>query len=71
VKLKAICIVGGQNGTAPSKLRVYINRDDLDFSAVSSMPAVQEWDLQDNSAGLLEYPTQVSSCLAAAHANAC
>lgn len=60
VKLKAICIIGGQNGTAPSKLRVYINRDDLDFSTVSSLPPVQEWDLQDNTAGVIEYPTQVA-----------
>lgn len=36
----------------------YTNRDDLDFAAVADMPPVQEWDLQDNAAGLIEYPTQ-------------
>ncbi len=36
----------------------YSNRDDLDFAAVAEMAPIQEWDLQDNTAGLIEYPTQ-------------
>jgi len=57
VKLKAICVIGGPDGTSPSKLKVYINRDDLDFSLAESLPAVQEWDLQSQQQGLLDYPT--------------
>eukprot|EP00877_Chromochloris_zofingiensis_P004677 jgi/Chrzof1/1420/Cz10g07110.t1 len=61
VKLKAICVIGGPDRKAPAKLRVFINRDDLDFATVHGMAAVQEWDLQENnSQGLLEYPTQVA-----------
>ncbi|KAL6753494.1 DUF1000-domain-containing protein [Haematococcus lacustris] len=60
VKLRAICVIGGGAGSSPSQLKVYTNRDDLDFEAVGALPAVQEWDLQaENPGGVLEYPTQV------------
>lgn len=39
-------------------LQVYANRDDLDFSAVADVPAVQEWELLENFDGQIEYPTQ-------------
>ncbi|GBF98342.1 hypothetical protein Rsub_11236 [Raphidocelis subcapitata] len=59
VKLKAVCVIGGPDGRAPSKMRLFINRDDLDFAAVGSMAAVQEFDLQEaNPGGTVEYPTQ-------------
>lgn len=57
VKLTGITVVGGPDGTAPAKLKVYTNRDDLDFSTVADLPAVQEWELLENGAGLIEYPT--------------
>eukprot|EP00775_Hariotina_reticulata_P003144 gene3144-3421_t len=62
VKLKAICIIGGgPPGTAPNKMRAFINREDLDFATIADMTAVQEWDLQEeNGNGMLEYPTQVA-----------
>lgn len=60
VKLKAIQIIGGANGTSPGSLKLYTNRDDLDLSSVQSMPAVQEWELQDDQQGLIEYPVQVA-----------
>ncbi|GFH16278.1 PITH domain-containing protein [Haematococcus lacustris] len=59
VKLRAICVIGGGAGSSPSQLKVYTNRDNLDFEAVGALPAVQEWDLQaENPGGVLEYPTQ-------------
>lgn len=59
---QAICIIGGGDGTAPSELRVFTNRDDLDFAAVAELTPVQRWDLQENSNGQLEYPTQCVYC---------
>ena len=41
---------------------MFINRDDLDFAAVAELAPVQRWDLQDNSSGQLEYPTQCAPC---------
>ncbi|KAI8468825.1 MAG: galactose-binding domain-like protein [Monoraphidium minutum] len=61
VKLKALCVIGGGEGRAPNKMRLFINRDDLDFSTVNAMAALQEFDLQeDNAAGAIEYPTQAA-----------
>lgn len=38
--------------------QVYVNREDLDFGMVADLQPVQEWDLVDNTAGLVDYPTQ-------------
>ena len=45
-------------------MRAYTNREDLDFSTVAELPPVQQWDLQENLNGNIEYPTQ---CAAPCH----
>ena len=59
VTLRAICVIGGVDGTQPSKMRAYINRD-MDFDAVQDIRPLQEWDLQEDFRGVLEYPTSAS-----------
>lgn len=59
VNLKAICVIGGTDGTCPSKMRAFVNRE-LDFDGVQDMPAIQEWDLQEDFRGVLEYSTMPS-----------
>ncbi|CAN0907331.1 PITH domain-containing protein CG6153 [Linum grandiflorum] len=58
VKIKSISIVGGADGTSPSKMRVFINREGIDFSDAQDMQAVQEWELAENLQGVLEYQTR-------------
>lgn len=58
VKIKSISIIGGEEGRSPSKMRAFINREDLDFSIVGAMSPVQEWDLAENFQGELEYQTR-------------
>ncbi|CAM8884706.1 unnamed protein product [Rhodiola kirilowii] len=41
VKLRSISVVGGADGTSPSKMRAFINRDGIDFSDAQSMQPVQ------------------------------
>ncbi|GAX83831.1 hypothetical protein CEUSTIGMA_g11255.t1 [Chlamydomonas eustigma] len=61
VKLKAIAVVGGLEGSAPAHLKVFINRDDVDFSLAETATPVQEWALQEDTRRVvLEYPTLVS-----------
>eukprot|EP00884_Botryococcus_braunii_P008180 jgi/Botrbrau1/17363/Bobra.0015s0104.1 len=60
VKIKAICVIGGSDRSAPSELRAYVNRDGLDFSTVNELAPVQKWDLQESGGAQLEYPTQVA-----------
>ena len=55
---QAITVIGGIDGAAPAQMKAYINREDLDFSTVAQLPPVQQWDLQDNLNGQLEYPTR-------------
>lgn len=58
VKIKAISIIGGADGTSPSRLKAYTNRNDLDFATVADMAATQAWDLQEHQQASMEYPTQ-------------
>ncbi|CAI5511946.1 unnamed protein product [Closterium sp. Naga37s-1] len=60
VKIKSIAIIGGADGTSPAKMRVFTNREDIDFSVVNDLTAVQEWDLTENLQGELEYTTKFS-----------
>ncbi|XP_054818720.1 uncharacterized protein LOC129318142 [Prosopis cineraria] len=60
VKIKSICIIGGADGTSPSKMRAFINREGIDFSDAQSIQVVQEWDLVENTQGVLEYQTRYS-----------
>ncbi|KXZ43574.1 hypothetical protein GPECTOR_86g367 [Gonium pectorale] len=63
VKLKAISVISaGPPGTAPSRMKAFVNRDDLDWAAVAAMPPAQEWELAADGdvRGVVEYPTQVS-----------
>jgi len=58
IKLQAISVIGGGGGASPAKLKVFTNRDNLDFSTASDLNPVQEWDLVENLNGTMEYPTQ-------------
>lgn len=53
-----VCTTGGADGTSPSRLRVFTNRDDLDFGTAADTQPIQEWDLLENPRGEVEYPTQ-------------
>jgi hypothetical protein len=60
ITLKGICIIGGAEGQSPSSLKAWINREDIDFSTVDDIEPVQEWKLNENFDGSLEYATKIS-----------
>ena len=63
VNLKAFSVMGGlgdEVGRWPRSVRLYINRDDLDFEGVHAMEPVQSFDLVDNQAGTIEYPVRAA-----------
>ncbi|XP_062202032.1 uncharacterized protein LOC133904559 [Phragmites australis] len=60
VKIKSISVVGGADGTSPSRMRAFINREGIDFSDTQNMQPVQEWELAENLQGVLEYQTRYS-----------
>ena len=49
VKLHSILIRTSNSGSAPQKLKVFVNRDDLDFSAATDLAATQVFELPQTS----------------------
>ncbi|GMI26311.1 hypothetical protein TeGR_g5555 [Tetraparma gracilis] len=65
VKMKFLSLTGGDGGTAPSKVRLFVNRDDVDFSNVHDLEPAQELALVDPDAhpgydGTLDYKLKAS-----------
>jgi hypothetical protein len=63
VKLKAFSVIGGLGDefeSRPRSVRLYINRDDLDFGTVQQLEPVQAFDLLDNQDGSVEYPVRTA-----------
>uniref|UniRef100_T1IRT3 PITH domain-containing protein n=1 Tax=Strigamia maritima TaxID=126957 RepID=T1IRT3_STRMM len=58
VKLKGIIIIGGEDGSHPNKMRLFKNRTGMSFDDARG-PADQEFDLQPDQTGTLEYATKV------------
>lgn len=52
---------GATDGSGPAAMRLFTNREDLDFGMVQSMQPVQEFELVDNPRGEIEYPTMASA----------
>ncbi|KAG0241261.1 hypothetical protein BGW41_006115 [Actinomortierella wolfii] len=61
VKLKSISIRYEPGETAPSKLKVFTNREDVDFDSADSIQPIQEFELVEDTHGqVAEYITRVS-----------
>ncbi|XP_023220162.1 PITH domain-containing protein CG6153-like isoform X1 [Centruroides sculpturatus] len=58
VKLKGIIVIGGENGSHPSKMRLFKNRPHLSFDDVGATPD-QEFELYPDPTGTLEYSTKI------------
>ncbi|XP_052868240.1 PITH domain-containing protein GA19395 [Anopheles cruzii] len=58
IKLKGIIIIGADDDSHPRKMRLFKNRPKMTFDAVDSTPD-QEFSLQKDTSGLIEYPTKV------------
>lgn len=60
VKLTGMTILNmGNQGSAPRRVRMFKNRNGLDFESVRDMKPDQEWDLfESHQAGTIEYPVK-------------
>mmetsp|Transcript_842 Transcript_842/g.2462 ORF Transcript_842/g.2462 Transcript_842/m.2462 type:complete len:207 (-) Transcript_842:16-636(-) len=56
VKLTAITVIGGDRGTAPGNVRLYANREELDFTSVGDVQAEQELELGEDFHGAVQFP---------------
>ena len=60
VKVKKICIRGGEDGMCPRSCRIFVNREDIDFENAEEMPADQVLEMADEHRQELDYPTKVA-----------
>lgn len=60
VKVKAFSMIGGTNDTTPTNVKIWVNRDDIDFSNVDDVKPTQTVDLCDDDTGEIFYPTQIT-----------
>ncbi|KAG0263344.1 hypothetical protein DFQ27_001803 [Actinomortierella ambigua] len=59
VRIKSISIRYEPGETAPSKVKAFTNREDVDFDTAESMEPTQEFDLVDDTRGqVIEYVTK-------------
>ncbi|OQR87671.1 hypothetical protein ACHHYP_08173 [Achlya hypogyna] len=59
VSVKSICIAGGIDGLHPTSVKLFTNREDIDFSNASELPAVQKLDLVEDYDATIDYPLQL------------
>eukprot|EP00434_Breviolum_minutum_P024196 symbB.v1.2.021363.t1/scaffold1842.1/size99098/3 len=67
MSVTAITVIGGDQQTAPSKVKLYINREDLDFTSVHDVEATQEVDLVEDFHGALQLPLRAAKFLSVTH----
>ncbi|GAB1598298.1 PITH domain-containing protein 1-like [Argonauta hians] len=59
VKLKGIIVIGGGENTDPSKIKLFKNRPSMTFDDINA-EADQEFELNPDPNGELQYPTKVA-----------
>ncbi|KAL0077001.1 galactose-binding domain-like protein [Phycomyces blakesleeanus] len=60
VKLRSICLRTDPGESAPATLKVFINRDGMDFDAAQSYTPTQTWELVQGHNDVLEYSTRIT-----------
>lgn len=55
VKMKSITIIGGEEGSSPAVIKIYVNVENPDFDLIDGSSATQELECIENSAGELSY----------------
>ncbi|KAI9264837.1 galactose-binding domain-like protein [Sporodiniella umbellata] len=60
VKLRSICLRTDGSESAPSKMKVFINREDVDFDVAESYRPIQEFELVQSSNEVVEYGTRIT-----------
>jgi hypothetical protein len=51
-------VVGGSSLTCPSRVRLFVNRDDVDFGIAEELKPTQAFDLHEDPEARIDYPLQ-------------
>lgn len=60
IKIKTICVIGGEDGTAPSKMKLYKNVEAVDINILEDKKPIQVIDMNENVSGELEYLVNIT-----------
>lgn len=60
IKVKSICVIGGEDGTAPSKMKLYKNVEAVDINIMEDKKPIQVIDMNENVSGELEYLVNIT-----------
>ncbi|GAB5360967.1 hypothetical protein AAMO2058_000674000 [Amorphochlora amoebiformis] len=60
VKFKSFSVIGGDEGSAPNGVKIWKNRDDIDFDNAEDITCDQEFKLAVDSDGSIQYPVRIS-----------
>ena len=63
VTLKSIRLIGGRDGRYPATMKVFVNREDVDFDNVRHLTPAQEWHLVEDFRGDVDYQTKYVGAL--------
>mmetsp|Transcript_125288 Transcript_125288/g.348603 ORF Transcript_125288/g.348603 Transcript_125288/m.348603 type:complete len:206 (-) Transcript_125288:124-741(-) len=67
VKVTGITVIGGDGGSAPSRVSLFINREDLDFAGVQDMQPTQELQLVEDFHGAVQHPLRAARFISVTH----
>jgi PITH domain len=56
VKIRALVLLGGGGGSSPTHVKLFANKEEMDFSDAADTSPLQEIDLVEDSDGSVEYP---------------
>uniref|UniRef100_A0A0G4I4D3 PITH domain-containing protein n=1 Tax=Chromera velia CCMP2878 TaxID=1169474 RepID=A0A0G4I4D3_9ALVE len=66
-KIASLIVIGGDGGKAPSRVKIFQNKEELDFSGVEDTEAVQEVELHEDFHGAIEYPLKITKLQQVSH----
>jgi hypothetical protein len=67
VRIRAICISGGEEGNSATTARLYVNREGLDFSSAEETEETQKVELAQDPGAEIWYPLKASKFSASHH----
>ncbi|CRH01773.1 thioredoxin, putative [Plasmodium relictum] len=60
-KIVSLFLIGGEEGSYPKKMKIFSNREDIDFENINDFKCIQELELSEDFHGSVEYPLKVTS----------
>ena len=55
VKMKSMTMIGGEDGTSPAVIKLFVNKENPDFDLIEGSTPTQEFECIENSEGELSY----------------